>query len=56
MKANKQLKIKKNMRLNVSGEWFIVTDISWDGVECCDRHDNDKTFTQAELKSATLWN
>jgi hypothetical protein len=56
MKENKTLKARKGMKLNVGGEWRLVTDLSWDGVECEDANGSPVVVSREQMKTATLWN
>ena len=58
MKENKakNLKIRRDMRLTVSGEFFQVTDVTWDGVDGFDKDGNDRLLSTAETREARLWN
>jgi len=58
MKENKakNLKIRRDMRLAVSGEFFQVTDVTWDGVDGFDKDGNDRLLSTAETREARLWN
>jgi len=55
MKTNKALKARKGMKLNVGGEWRLVTDLSWDGVECEDSKGSPVVVSREQMKVATLW-
>jgi len=55
MKTNKELKARKGMKLNVGGEWRLVTDLSWDGVECEDSKGSPVVVSREQMKVATLW-
>ena len=55
MKENKTLKARKGMKLNVGGEWRLVTDLSWDGVECEDSKGSPVVVSREQMKAATLW-